>query len=91
MSIDISKLSIEQKVVLHLANLGYFTSVGDVTRALKDQAYAEWLILGVGIPDCDGSCDAECTHEALTNEEIQEVFDNDYITDTINKMIKGDE
>lgn len=71
--IDPSTLSIEQKVVLHLSNYGYITNIGDVMRAMEDQAYAEFLILGTGIPD-----DPDCDHEALTNEEIQEVFDNDY-------------
>lgn len=74
--IDPSTLSIEQKVVLHLANYGYITNIGDVMRAMEDQKYAEFLILGTGIPDEPGSGD--CDHEALTNEEIQEVFDNDY-------------
>ena len=71
-NIDISKLSTEQRIVLHLANTGFFTSGGDIRRALEDQAYAEKLILGAGLPDGD------CDHVALTNEEIQEVFDNDY-------------
>lgn len=73
-SIDKSKLSVEQKIVLHLANLGYFTSVGDVTRALKEQAYAEYLITGNGLSD---DIISDCEHEALSKEEIQEVFDND--------------
>ena len=74
-----SKLSVEQKIVLHLANQGYITSVGDVTRALKEQAYAEYLITGNGLSDEGiGGGDGECDHEPLTNEEIQEVFDNDY-------------
>jgi hypothetical protein len=78
--IDPSTLSIEQKVVLHLANYGYITNVGDVMRAMVDQAYAEFLILGTGIPDIpsDPEGDGDCDHEALTDEEIQEVFDNDY-------------
>ena len=78
-SIDKSNLSVEQKIVLHLANLGYFTSVGDVTRALKEQAYAEYLVTGNGLSDegiCDGECQP-CEHEVLSKEEIQEVFDND--------------
>lgn len=79
--IDISKLSVEQKVVLHLANQGYITSVGDVTRALKEQAYADYLITGNGLSDDvgsggDGDGD-DCDCEALTNDEIQIVFDND--------------
>ena len=71
-NIDTTNLSIEQKVVLHLAKTGFLTSTGDITRALKEQAYAEYLILGVGIDEDD-----LCEHEPLTNEEIQVVFDND--------------
>lgn len=77
-NIDMSKLSVEQKIVLHLANQGYITSVGDVTRALKEQKYAEYLITGNGLSDEGFGDGEECDHEPLTNEEIQEVFDNDY-------------
>lgn len=73
--IDKSNLSVEQKIVLHLANQGYITSVGDVTRALHEQAYAEYLITGNGLSD--DFIDSECDHEALTKDEIQIVFDND--------------
>ena len=73
-NIDISKLSTEQKVVLHLAKKGYLTAAGDIQRALIDQPYAEKLVLGLDM----GVNDLDCTHEALSNEEIQEVFDNDY-------------
>jgi hypothetical protein len=76
-NIDISKLSVEQKVVLHLANQGYITSVGDVTRALKEQAYAEYLITGNGLSD--EGIGGDCDHEALSNDEIQIVFDNDEV------------
>ena len=74
--IDLSQLSVEQRVVLHLANKGYITSVGDVTRALKDQSYADFLVTGNGLAD-DGVGSGECNHEPLSNDEIQEVFDND--------------
>lgn len=90
-SIDMSKLSIEQKVVLHLANIGFLTSVGDITRALRDQHYAEFLVTGKDLPGLkddiaagilSGEIEGEvimgdCEHESLTNEEIQQVFDND--------------
>lgn len=76
-----SKLTLEQKIVKHLALQGYLTNVGDVTTALKDNEYAKKLITGNNIPgiddEIDGSGEADCDHEALTNEEIQEVFDND--------------
>lgn len=79
------KLTLEQKIVKHLAKKGYITNVGDVTRALRDILYAEKLITGNEIPGLKddieeeglGGGTAECDHEALTNEEIQEVFDND--------------
>jgi hypothetical protein len=76
------KLTIEQKIVKHLAAKGYITHVGDVLRSLKDPEYAELLIIGTTgeIPDIndDGSVDGDCDHEALSEQEIQEVFDNDY-------------
>lgn len=79
------ELTLEQKVVLHLANKGYLTNAGDVTTALKDNEYAKKLITGNAIPGLDDEIDgsggsdtpSDCDHEALTNEEIQEVFDND--------------
>jgi hypothetical protein len=78
------KLTLEQKIVKHLAKKGYITNVGDVTRALRDILYAEKLITGNEIPGIKDEIEeeglggsAECDHEALTNEEIQEVFDND--------------
>ena len=103
--INISNLTIEQKVVLRLAELGFLTSAGDIQRALDEFKYANYMISpinddgtihqpvdkdGDGIPDettteenienapgvPDG--EAECDHEALTTEEIQTVFDNDY-------------
>lgn len=67
-----SELTIEQKIVKHLANLRVLNSVGDVTEALKDPEYANFLIIGEL-----GGIDEDCDHEALTNPEIQEVFDND--------------
>ena len=81
-NIDTSKLSVEQKVVLHLAKIGYLTAGGDIQRALRDQKYAEFLVTGNGLsddcPPCDDPDHEHCDHEPLTNEEIQEVFDNDY-------------
>ena len=74
-SIDTTNLSLEQKIVLHLANKGYITAVGDVERALKDQAYADFLVTGNGLSD--DVITGDCNHESLTNDEIQVVFDND--------------
>lgn len=75
-------LSIEQKIIKHLANTGFLSSVGDVAEALKRQQYAEWLITGDGLDDevkeqYGENIGGDCGHESLTNEEIQEVFDND--------------
>lgn len=66
-----SELTIEQKIVEHLANLRILNNVGDVTAALKNPEYANFLVIGDagGVEDCD--------HESLSNPEIQEVFDND--------------
>ena len=75
-NIDTTNLSVEQKIVLHLAKTGYLTSTGDITRALAEQPYAEYLITGNGLSD-EGIGD--CNHVALTNDEIQEVFDNDFM------------
>lgn len=80
--ISMNTLSIEQKIIKHLANIGFLSSVGDVTEALKSQQYAEWLITGDGIDDevkeqYGENIEGDCNHESLTNEEIQEVFDND--------------
>lgn len=82
-------MTIEQKIVKYLADKGYITNVGDVTTALKDILYAEKMITALNYPgikddiqdainngeleDLEGICD----HEALTNDEIQVVFDND--------------
>ena len=71
-------LSLEQKIVIHLAEHGYITKVGDVTRALKDILYAESLITAEGAPGLkddiksgieSGTIEGvgECTHNALSN------------------------
>ena len=85
------KLTLEQKVILHLAKKGYITNAGDIQRALKEFEYADKMILAEGDPGLkddikeeieSGNIEIEgvtgdCNHEALTNDEIQEVFDND--------------
>ena len=78
-------LTLEQKIIKYLADKGYITNVGDVITALKDFSYAEKMITGNDTPGIKddiieegiGGGTAECDHEALTNDEIQEVFDND--------------
>ena len=86
-----SEMTLEQKIIKYLADKGYITNVGDVTTALKDFSYAEKMITAKGEPGLKddikdaiergeiegGEGSAECDHEPLTNEEIQEVFDND--------------
>lgn len=71
-TIKYSDLTAEQKVVLHLAKKGFLTSTGDITRALRDPEYAIYLI--TDIPEGNDDCE----HIALTTDEIQVVFDNDY-------------
>ena len=39
-------LTLEQKVILHLAKKGYITNGGDVQRALKEFEYADKMITG---------------------------------------------
>ena len=104
-NIDKSDLTLEQRVVLKLAKMGFLTSSGDVQRALKEFQYANYMISPInkdgsvhpeidadkdGVPDenppikdiienTSGVTDfvEECNHEPLSNDEIQEVFDND--------------
>lgn len=85
------ELTLEQKIVRFLAKKGYITNVGDVITALKDFTYAEKMIALEGEPgikddikdaiisgEIEGEVNTgDCDHEPLTNEEIQEVFDND--------------
>lgn len=85
------ELTLEQKIVYFLAKKGYITNVGDVITALKDFTYAEKMVSAKNEPgikddikeeiesgklEIEGVT-GECEHEALTNDEIQEVFDND--------------
>lgn len=43
-NIDISNLTVEQKVVLRLAEMGFLTSSGDIQRALDEFQYANYMI-----------------------------------------------
>ena len=88
---DTNNLTLEQKIVYFLAKKGYITNVGDVITALKDFSYAEKMVTSNETPGLKddikeeieaGNIEIEgvggaCDHEALTNDEIQEVFDND--------------
>lgn len=83
------ELTIEQKIIKHLATQHQITEVGLVAAALKDNDIAKRVITGDDIPGIENEIkDAiengeiegvggDCNHEALTNPEIQEVFDND--------------
>lgn len=87
MAININDLTVEQKIVLHLAKKGFLTAGGDIQRALRDNEYAKYLITGNGLADefedilqdILPDLDDDCSHDALSNDEIQEVFDNDYV------------
>lgn len=75
-------MTIEQKIIHHLAIIGLLTQVGIVETAMRDPEYAKKLITGDGLEDeireeYGEIFEGDCDHEALTNDEIQEVFDND--------------
>ena len=77
-----NKLSIEQKIVRYLADNKILTRPYEISEALNNQSYAEWLITGDGLDDevkeqYGENIEGDCNHTALTNPEIQEVFDND--------------
>ena len=73
-----AELTLEQKIVKYLANIKFLTNVGDVSMAMKDPEYAKLLITGDGLSDeIQDSGEYDCDHEALSNDEIQVVFDND--------------
>ena len=88
---DTDKLTLEQKIVYFLAKKGFITNVSAVLKALKNTDFAEKMIAvegKQGIKDdianaiIKGEIEGEvntsdCDHKPLTNEEIQEVFDND--------------
>ena len=69
-----NNLTPEQEIVKLLANQKLLTDVTLITAALADPEIAEQIIGDVA-PNYPG--DGDCEHEALSNEEIQEVFDND--------------
>ena len=71
-----NELTLEQKIIQYLANIKGLTNVGDVATALKDPEYAKILVTGNGLDD--EIQNENCNHKTLTNEEIKEVFDNDY-------------
>ena len=75
-------MTTEQKIVQYLAKVGLLTQVGMVDAAMADPKYAKTLMTGNGLEDevreeYGENIEGDCNHESLTNEEIQEVFDND--------------
>lgn len=77
-NIDISKLTLEQKVVLRLAKMGFLTSYGDIQRALKEFQYANYMISPISDDgsihppvdkDNDGIPDDTTTKENIENAE----------------------
>lgn len=75
-------LTTEQKIIQYLAGIGIITQIGEIAKALKDEEYAKFLVTGDGLKDevseeYGENIDGNCEHESLSNEEIQEVFDND--------------
>lgn len=88
---NINNMTLEQKIVYFLADKGFITNLSAVFAALKDQSYAEQIVylegqqgikddikdaISKGEIDIEG-IEGDCSHEALSNAEIQEVFDND--------------
>lgn len=68
-------MTVEQKVLRLLTEMRLINDVTLISAAMDDPKIADDIInntYGDIIPD-EGDCD----HDALTNEEIQEVFDND--------------
>lgn len=73
---NISNLTIEQKVVLRLAEMGFLTSAGDIQRALKEFQYANYMISPINDDgtlhpavdkDDDGIPDETTTEENIEN------------------------
>lgn len=74
-----SELTVEQKVIKYLTKIGIITNLTEAWEALRNPDYANLLVTGDGLFDeiQDAGLVEECNHESLTNDEIQEVFDND--------------
>jgi hypothetical protein len=75
-------MTTEQKIVQYLANMGLLTQVDVVGAAMDNPEYAKILVTGDGIEDevreeYGENIDGDCNHKSLSNDEIQEVFDND--------------
>ena len=80
-----NEMTIEQKIIYHLAETGFITSVGDVQEAMKSIDCAKKIITGDGVEDDVKEAINKgeiyvadlCDHEALSHPEIDVVFDND--------------
>lgn len=64
-----TELTVEQKIVRQMADMLLITDATLVSNALLDSKIADMIVYG--------NASDLCEHEALANEEIQEVFDND--------------
>lgn len=71
-----NNLTPEQEIVKLLAQRKLLTDITLITAALADPEIAEQIIGDIA-PNYPGDGDGDCDHESLSNEEIQEVFDND--------------
>lgn len=76
-NIDIASLTQEQKVVLRLAKLGFLTNGGAIQRALKEPAYANYLISPI---NDDGTLypfiDKDEDDKADENPKIEDIIEN---------------
>jgi hypothetical protein len=75
-------MTIEQKIVADLAKKKILTRPYVISKAMDEAEYAKIIITGDGLDDevkeqYGENIGGDCDHESLTNEEIQEVFDND--------------
>lgn len=72
------EMTVEQKILKLLAEMRLINDATLIAPAMDDPEVAERIINMYGdfIPDGDVG-EGDCDHEALSNDEIQEVFDND--------------
>jgi hypothetical protein len=71
-NINISDLTLEQKVVLRLAEMGFITSYGDIQRALKEVQYANYMISPI---NDDGSTGSDIDNDGNTDKP-EDVIEN---------------
>ena len=64
-NINISDLTLEQKVVLRLAEMGFLTSGGDIQRALQEFKYANYMISPI---NDDGTVNSDHDNDGIPDE-----------------------